>query len=74
MTRYISANLRLALWGLLLIASVCLFCDSSAAIQKTMFTESIHEVSFNRYQAGFVCRERGWEFCIGWSYSHSRMA
>ncbi|MBW8186302.1 hypothetical protein [Shewanella nanhaiensis] len=32
------------------------------------------QLTFNRYQAGFVCRERGWEFCTGWSYSTSRLA
>lgn len=32
------------------------------------------KLTFNRYQAGFVCRERGWEFCTGWSYSTSRLA
>lgn len=31
-------------------------------------------LSYNRYQAGFACRENGWEFCQGWVYRRGRLA
>jgi len=32
-------------------------------------------LSYNRYQVGSVCKERGWEFCKSWSrYSRTRLA
>lgn len=36
-------------------------------MSTTMFT-------YNRYQAGFACRENGWEFCEGWAYRRGRLA
>ncbi|QFU22869.1 hypothetical protein FM038_012420 [Shewanella eurypsychrophilus] len=36
-------------------------------MNTTMFT-------YNRYQAGFACRENGWEFCEGWAYRRGRLA
>ncbi len=76
MTEYASANLKLAMTALLFVTSAWLFCVSLSGLlsDERSTTASIQEVSFNRYQAGFVCRERGWEFCTGWSYSKSRMA
>lgn len=75
MSRNMSANFTLALSALLFIAIIGVFSGLGADVKNSpAITESIQEVSFNRYQAGFVCRERGWEFCVGWSYTHSRIA
>lgn len=75
MSKNISANLTLALSALLFIAIIGVFSGLGSDVKNTpSTTESSYEVSFNRYQAGFVCRERGWEFCVGWSYTHSRIA
>lgn len=32
------------------------------------------QLSFNRYQAGFACRENGWEFCEKWAYPRGLLA
>lgn len=32
------------------------------------------KVSYNRYQAGFACRENGWEFCENWAFRRGRLA
>lgn len=32
------------------------------------------KLSLNRYQAGFVCRENGWEFCAKWAYPRGLLA
>ncbi|AQS36025.1 hypothetical protein Sps_00833 [Shewanella psychrophila] len=38
-------------------------------------TTSLHvQFSFNRYQAGFACRENGWEFCQKWAYPRGLLA
>jgi len=37
--------------------------------------QRVQILSYNRYQVGSVCKERGWEFCKSWSrYSRTRLA
>ncbi|WP_041421668.1 hypothetical protein [Shewanella sediminis] len=37
--------------------------------------QRVQQITFNRYQVGHVCKERGWEFCKKWSrYSRTRLA
>ena len=51
--------------------------DSATPAAK-LASESTHtqgaRLSFNRYQAGFACRENGWEFCAKWAYPRGLLA
>ncbi|MBE7214536.1 hypothetical protein MK852_00625 [Shewanella benthica] len=46
--------------------------DSKLAVPLTQ-TQGVR-LSFNRYQAGFACRENGWEFCAKWAYPRGLLA
>lgn len=51
--------------------------DSATQAEK-LATASTHtqgvRLSYNRYQAGFACRENGWEFCAKWAYPRGLLA
>ena len=51
--------------------------DSATQAAK-LATPSTHtqgvRLSYNRYQAGFACRENGWEFCAKWAYPRGLLA
>ncbi|BAJ02060.1 hypothetical protein [Shewanella violacea] len=50
--------------------------DTSANPSPTSVVSNLSQLtlSYNRYQAGFACRENGWEFCEGWFYRRARVA
>ena len=72
----ISCPLKYIFFTLFFGAMVCMLNGSKSVDLQGMILvkNSTIELSFNRYQAGYVCRERGWEFCFSWSYSTSRLA
>ncbi len=55
--------------------SLLLPIEQNISQQHTLFSHSqIQQFTYNRYQAGFACRENGWEFCEGWVYRRGRLA
>ncbi|NRD73976.1 hypothetical protein HQQ94_12155 [Shewanella sp. VB17] len=73
----ISCALKYVLFTLWFGAIVCMLNVSKSVdvqVHVLMQDDSAINISFNRYQAGYVCRERGWEFCFSWSYSTRRLA
>lgn len=62
----------------LITTSTSLTADQSLNVNKNIKsaidTMSTTMFSYNRYQAGFACRENGWEFCEGWAYRRGRLA
>ncbi|MPY23807.1 hypothetical protein FM037_13825 [Shewanella psychropiezotolerans] len=60
------------------LSSVTSQTFDSATQASTLATASTPsqgvQLSFNRYQAGFACRENGWEFCEKWAYPRGLLA
>jgi|GEM_PF-5287238 len=46
-----------------------------SALNQEIRHQRVQQLSFNRYQVGSVCKEKGWEFCQTWSrYARTRLA
>lgn len=75
MPRYFITPLKFAVLTLVLTSVLSVVCVSITERNGEIISaSSAGTLSFNRYQAGFFCRERGWEFCANWSYTQSRIA
>ncbi|WP_076411476.1 hypothetical protein [Shewanella sp. UCD-KL12] len=76
-SKTLSMALGLVLGVVLATSSSCLLFvvdqnNSPLSVQATHSNPIT--LSYNRYQAGFACRENGWEFCQGWVYRRGRLA
>ncbi len=72
--------LLLSVYSVVTILAVNMLVDINNSaylftINQDAHHKSAQQLSFNRYQVGYVCKERGWEFCESWSrYARTRLA